>query len=539
MVIKSIKLKGFSLVEMAVVLVIVGLLVGAGFSTLGPYLDNAKQSHTLGSLKTTKQAMLNYVKVNKYMPCPDSDGDGAENRTGTLGTECTVYLGTVPYDDLGLGRDVASDDYGNLFGYATHKQSNDSVVMGLDVLSTNVATATAAELALLSLPGSYFYNRRAPVFDLKTPPTAITIANNLDDPSESYRVCKKDSPVSCATSAVSLTSPNIEVDFIPAVVIAYNENGGVTSLTDCSGSRGAREDGNCDTDTELNPTFIKGYFKEGVYDDQMVVISAYEIKEHALGDFNDPPAASAEDPASPYAGYEVIYLKNVTSANDINISTDDDNHFYIGAKLDADGNVVEDGDLSANAVFRGGDDTLYTEGSITSSGDLKMGDGKDTLTVEKNIEGSVDTGAGDDVVTVTGVVSGSVKAGDDNDVLTFNGDISGSVDSELGFDQLFIAGDVLSGGSVVTGPSSGNKPDNDILTFTGTNIAGSIDLGRGADEIAFSSAVNVTGVVDGGSESNTLRLVGITEQAFKDSSGDADFSDNIGSIRSFGVLTIE
>lgn len=398
---------GFTLVEMAIVLTIVGLLVGAGFSSLGAFMDNAKQSHTQGNLLVTKQALLNYVKVNKHMPCPDTDGDGAEDRTGALSTQCSDYVGTVPYDDIGLARAVTSDDYSNLFGYAVHKEANDVAVMGL-----NVASSTD-EAALLNQPGAYFYNLNAPAFDLETPPTAHP-TEGVDDPTESYAICKKYAADDCSGA------DDVEVNFIPAVIVAFNENGGETDLDTCTGSWSTRESQNCNTTTELNPTFVKGVFSDGEYDDQMVVISAYEIKAQALGDFKDPPTAS-DDYDSEYAGYQLIVRDDVSNANVTNVSTQGDDSLYIDTNDDGDGGNVDITNLNMDA----GDDKLHVVKDISAGAGVNMGRGNDEVYIGGLVIGVLDLGRGDDEAVLVGGIhaDGRFDAGENDDLVTVKGGV--------------------------------------------------------------------------------------------------------------------
>lgn len=411
--------KGFTLVEITIVLLIVGLIVGAGFSSLGAYLDNAYQSHTMGNLTVTKRALLDYVMVNRHMPCPDTDNDGEENRTGVA---CTASVGTIPFNDIGLGAAVTSDDYGNVFGYGV----NGNVV-------------NTADIADSSDSASYFGNQSPPQFTLQTPPTVTA-------PSvpESYTVCKREA-ANCTTDAA-----NVEVSAIPAVIVAFNENGGVTNLQGCNGAaRGARETENCDADAER--LLWKGTFDNDVYDDQIVTISGYEIKQQVLDLLNTITLNVHND----YAGYDMIIMGQVDSANDFNVATGEDNAFLIENKVDDNGNLIEAGNLNANVQLKDGEDKLTVSSNIMAGGNADMGSGNDDLIVVGTIllRGQATLGDGDDTSIIGGAVIGELDAGFGNDIVTIKGDVTGSVLMDKGDDTLYLLGD-LAGGTLNGGTDS-------------------------------------------------------------------------------------
>lgn len=503
MVMHAKKSKGFSLVEMAVVLVIVGLIIGGGFSTVGAYLDNAKQSHTMGSLKITKQALLNYVKVNKHMPCPDLDDDGSQedDRTGSYSTRCSGELGTIPYDDLGVSREIASDDYGNLFGYAIHKES------ALDVIMDKNPSIQSELDQLVDDPGAYFYNKNAPVFDLDTPPTALV----PDEVTQSYTICKKEAGNSCSVAS------DVELEFIPAVVIAYNENGGATGLGVCTGQRGLREEQNCDMNNGGNPTFTKGYFEDGVFDDQLVTISAYEIKEYALGDFSDPPGA-VDGPSTPldWDNFKHIINKDLDTTNEYNNASSD-------AGEDADGDGVFD-DI-ANDVYG---DSLFVSGDVYKSIEMQAGSNK--LYVEGSVGNTVGGGNDHDYIFINGsllgqdsvIGTGTISTQDGDDIVYINESIGWKANLNLstGNDFAQIGGQVI--GQVLGGGG------NDTVFIEGsisiTSNANKVNLGDGDDTLFLGGIIGDDSMLDGGSGNDFLYI----ESSASDWA--ADYLDSTGNV---------
>lgn len=121
------KQAGFTLVEMAVVLVIVGLLVSAFLMPLSAQRDLKDYNETRQKIANLKEVLLGFVITNRRLPCPDNDGDGLENLalplvvddTPVLGQStqtfsCTNLEGLLPYQTLGLEK---LDSWSNIFSY--------------------------------------------------------------------------------------------------------------------------------------------------------------------------------------------------------------------------------------------------------------------------------------------------------------------------------------------------------------------------------------------------------------------------------------
>ena len=110
--VKYLKIQGFTLVEMAVVLVIIGLLIGSFLTPLSQQVDQLRIESTKKSLEEIKSALLGFAIINGYLPCPDMDSDGIDN---DLAPPCNAE-GDLPWADLALNKG-RRDEWGQPFRY--------------------------------------------------------------------------------------------------------------------------------------------------------------------------------------------------------------------------------------------------------------------------------------------------------------------------------------------------------------------------------------------------------------------------------------
>lgn len=121
-------LRGFTLAEMAVVVLIMGITLSMGLKMVTANLDNSAYSETKSKQERIKLALIGYLRTNGRLPCPNSmapwDGgeDRPDNTPGTGASPATTCLGNsgrgvVPWQVLGLSREATLDGWGNFFTY--------------------------------------------------------------------------------------------------------------------------------------------------------------------------------------------------------------------------------------------------------------------------------------------------------------------------------------------------------------------------------------------------------------------------------------
>lgn len=125
---------GFSLVEIAIVLAIVALLLGSLLPTISSQIEQQHRNETRKYMNEVRDTLLGYAIAHKYLPCPDTNGDGMAEVACAAATQ---QFGTLPYNDLGVAN---KDAYGKELAYAVTKEFASSVAPF--TLSTAGATNT-------------------------------------------------------------------------------------------------------------------------------------------------------------------------------------------------------------------------------------------------------------------------------------------------------------------------------------------------------------------------------------------------------------
>jgi len=90
-------ISGFTLLEMSIVLLIMGLLLGSVMRPMGNAIKERQRTETQALLSEIREALIGYASINRRLPCPVSS-------TGVVSalTVCTNEHGYVPASVLGV-----------------------------------------------------------------------------------------------------------------------------------------------------------------------------------------------------------------------------------------------------------------------------------------------------------------------------------------------------------------------------------------------------------------------------------------------------
>lgn len=112
--------KAFTLIEMAIVITIIGIVVGSFINLGSTVLEKRKISTTQDELESIKTALISYAAKHGRLPYPDTDGNGYENDGDDEGNgdtniaDCLTDDCELPYLDLKV---KAKDNFGMAYNY--------------------------------------------------------------------------------------------------------------------------------------------------------------------------------------------------------------------------------------------------------------------------------------------------------------------------------------------------------------------------------------------------------------------------------------
>ncbi len=384
--------KGFSLVEIAIVLTIVGFLATGALFGLGEFRSTQSVKESMHNIEKIKTQLMIFGQVNKFLPCPDTNFDGYEDRSVT--SACLSSVGTAPYIDLGIQRVDAQDAWGNFIRYAVNQNT-----VNVNLICDKRESA------------SYFCNSGFGInwfTFIDTPPFSGNTGGG------NYFVCNQD-VVSCDAGSI-MNAANLESESASIILVAYNEDGSRT-LANCASMTGPTLE-NCNIDL-LYHQGLKTSDEERFYDDIVLAINGYEIKKAMLGEtivWDEYPSISGSSFLEPtYEDFDIT-------------STDDQSQ--IGTT---------------------GDDVVSVRRNVDTALDLGAGDDYIAIGNDLDYGAELNTGAGNDTVYIVGQANSNVLLGDGDDAFVLATNLTQELDTGLGNDKVWIQGNVDSGATFELG----------------------------------------------------------------------------------------
>lgn len=209
--------RGFTLIEIAVVLVIIAVFMAMGTVMFRGVAAAQKRSVTASRLATVDAALLQFVQLNRRLPCP-ADGRVAGSMAGAGleapvgGGVCTNLqrYGVVPWASLGISEADASDGWDRRITYRVHAALA-AATGALDMSWCDPAgtggpsggpcntACTNSALASCTTPANYLVGKGLTVNEVKTDAAGVT------------------------TSTAVMTPPNTGAAYI---LISHGETGG-------------------------------------------------------------------------------------------------------------------------------------------------------------------------------------------------------------------------------------------------------------------------------------------------------------------------
>lgn len=230
--------QGFTLVEMAIVMIIFGVLLAAFLTPLQAQRSIAAQRETEIVLENAKQALLGYVQANGRLPCPATNNGGAfPDGTGTSNPNasgaCAQSVGFLPATTLGL---ESADDQG----------------FGIDAWNNRIRYAVTTA--------------NANAFTTTNAMNNLGIANLTPN----LRVCASATGITATTCSAALPETNVLVSNTAAVIFSLGETGALAS-------GGADENANLDLDGVFVSHDIGTGGANGAFDHLVTWISPYVV----------------------------------------------------------------------------------------------------------------------------------------------------------------------------------------------------------------------------------------------------------------------
>lgn len=222
---------GFSLIEMAMVLLILGILMSGLLVAVGNTTENTRRTQTNAQLEQIELALYGFAQATGRLPCPaTSTSDGYEAPVG--GGDCTAQHGFIPAVTLNL-RGAVNDDgllldpWSNPYRYSVSVRN------------------TASGRSFTSVAGLAFEFSNGP----------LTTTDML-----------------CVSDTAGCTGVTI-ADMVPAVVLSMGANWPTFTSTNETENAGGATDGIYSISNTVN--FVDTTYAEETFDDMLIWLSPF------------------------------------------------------------------------------------------------------------------------------------------------------------------------------------------------------------------------------------------------------------------------
>lgn len=226
---------GFSLMELAIALMIVGTLMSGVLVAIGQTAENGRIASSQAQLREIQEALYGFAQAYGRLPCPATDMSTSPNLEDAT---CSSMHGFVPSGTLGL--DGATNADGLLV---------DPWQQPLRYSLIITATANNPNFSNKASIQTFFNNS-----------TAITNPNPY---TSMFRVCDDN------------TCGEVDSDIVPAVVLSLGKNAVTYSSNDEALNAGDQAMSEYEIKDDYD--FVSATYSEDNFDDQLVWISPYVL----------------------------------------------------------------------------------------------------------------------------------------------------------------------------------------------------------------------------------------------------------------------
>lgn len=175
---KPVLQSGFTLIELAIVLMIVGLLLGGLLVPLSAQMDQRNISDTQKAMSEIKEAIIGFALANGRLPCPAdptiATGSANAGKERTTCTSTANSTGVLPWATLGVNE---TDAWGNRYTYRVTSDFADAIASSTYGGCTPSPIPTLASFGLCSVGNLNIWSSAAKVTNISAAVPAVIISH--------------------------------------------------------------------------------------------------------------------------------------------------------------------------------------------------------------------------------------------------------------------------------------------------------------------------------------------------------------------------